>query len=179
MIYLKPTAGLCNRMRAIDSALGLAQVLDSTLHIYWVRGSDLNCPFNLLFEPPVSDRVMIHDRTIRPLKFISTHRRLFGIRQWLGIYKMSFCIYQTDQLKHLDVQTLDRHCPLTIESFSRFYPTAKDYAFFNPIPMLAEKNCPESFGIRPAYDRRTRAQSRSYEGYREKYGCIIYPANAA
>lgn len=50
-LYLEPTYGLANRMRAIASGLELARETGKTLIIVWVNDAELNCPFHTLFEP--------------------------------------------------------------------------------------------------------------------------------
>ena len=52
MIYLKPVGGLCNRIRAIDSALILCQKHKQNLTILWIKDQTLNCSFEELFLIP-------------------------------------------------------------------------------------------------------------------------------
>jgi len=51
MIVITPTAGLCNRMRALDSDLALARAAGVPIKAIWRLNSDLNCRFEELFEP--------------------------------------------------------------------------------------------------------------------------------
>ncbi|MFI4910393.1 MAG: hypothetical protein ACIAQZ_01860 [Sedimentisphaeraceae bacterium JB056] len=51
MIVLYTKGGLCNRMRAIDSALAVSRKTDHKLLIIWPLDSDLNCRFEELFIP--------------------------------------------------------------------------------------------------------------------------------
>jgi hypothetical protein len=53
VIILEPVGGLCNRMRAIASALALAKDLDRQLWLLWRRDATLNCAFEELFETPL------------------------------------------------------------------------------------------------------------------------------
>lgn len=48
--YLLATDGLCNRMRAIDSAISLATMINRNLHVVWVKNPLLNSSFNKLFK---------------------------------------------------------------------------------------------------------------------------------
>lgn len=48
--YLLATDGLCNRMRTIDSAITLANTLNRSLHVVWVRNALLNSSFSKLFN---------------------------------------------------------------------------------------------------------------------------------
>lgn len=49
MIYLKPRAGLCNRMRAISSVYYMARKYNTKLVIFWNMDNGLNCRFDKLF----------------------------------------------------------------------------------------------------------------------------------
>jgi len=50
-IVLVPLGGLCNRLRAILSALAWARDSHTTLEIVWLRDAGLNARFSDLFEP--------------------------------------------------------------------------------------------------------------------------------
>ena len=50
-IHLIPTAGLCNRLRAIASSVYIAQKLNLPLRIFWNRYDGLNANFEDLFLP--------------------------------------------------------------------------------------------------------------------------------
>lgn len=51
MIELRVSTGLCNRMRAIASALALSRAAKQPLTVYWFDTRALNCPYKRLFEP--------------------------------------------------------------------------------------------------------------------------------
>jgi hypothetical protein len=51
MIILKPLGGLCNRLRAIDSAINLSQTLSKKLVVIWIINPALNCPLSELLLP--------------------------------------------------------------------------------------------------------------------------------
>lgn len=52
MIVIEPVNGLCNRMRALDSAIALADLLDQPLRVVWCCNQHLNCRYDELFEVP-------------------------------------------------------------------------------------------------------------------------------
>lgn len=52
MIYLRPVAGLCNRLRAINSAIALARDTCQPLHVYWRIDQEMNTCFRRLFNVP-------------------------------------------------------------------------------------------------------------------------------
>lgn len=49
MIIIQPIGGLCNRMRAINSAYMLAKERGDALTVIWFNNPELNCPFEELF----------------------------------------------------------------------------------------------------------------------------------
>ena len=51
MLILTPIGGLCNRMRAINSALTLAERRGEKLKVIWNVSPELGCPFEELFLP--------------------------------------------------------------------------------------------------------------------------------
>lgn len=53
MIIVKPTAGLCNRMRVIDSCISVQQnnPKKHSIKMIWEQNEWLNCSFEDLFEP--------------------------------------------------------------------------------------------------------------------------------
>lgn len=57
-LYLKPVGGLCNRMRAVDSAVTLAEKLNKRLVVFWGRDHWLNCGYSDLFKPSVNFDVL-------------------------------------------------------------------------------------------------------------------------
>ena len=49
-IYIRPIGGLCNRMRAIDSALSFARDTDRELIVIWENTHNFNCDLFAIFE---------------------------------------------------------------------------------------------------------------------------------
>ncbi len=137
MISLKPKGGLCNRMQAVDSALALAQALQVRLDIWWVRAGDLNCRFDLLFEPLAFGMVRIHERRLRPLKFARTHRYVRGLSRIWPFGPLTFAKDENRRLAATDFRSTKRN--VLIESYSRFYPSAHPYACFTPTAALRRR----------------------------------------
>ena len=68
MLIIQPIGGLCNRMRAINSARILAKKRGQSLKVIWNVNAELGCPFEELFETPKDFTVMnIHSKW-NPLK---------------------------------------------------------------------------------------------------------------
>lgn len=63
MLIIQPIGGLCNRMRAINSAMVLAKKQGKKLKVIWNVNPELGCPFEELFEPTDAFTVMnIHSK---------------------------------------------------------------------------------------------------------------------
>lgn len=58
MLIIQPIGGLCNRMRAINSARILAQKRNEALTVIWFVNPELGCPFGELFEETNAFRVI-------------------------------------------------------------------------------------------------------------------------
>ena len=63
MIIIQPIGGLCNRMRAINSARILAKTRGDKLTVIWNVNPELGCPFEKLFERTDAFKVInIHSK---------------------------------------------------------------------------------------------------------------------
>ena len=58
MLIIQPIGGLCNRMRAINSARILANKRSEKLTVIWFVNPELGCPFEKIFEPTDQFRVI-------------------------------------------------------------------------------------------------------------------------
>lgn len=51
-IYIEPVGGLCNRLRSIVSTIEISKLhINNSVTVIWRLHKELNCPFELLFEP--------------------------------------------------------------------------------------------------------------------------------
>jgi hypothetical protein len=140
MIDLVPTGGLCNRMRAIDSALALHQRRSDHLRVFWRVGAELNCSFHDLFQPIEGMELVDH------LPFWSRFMRRFGrfhaLSRVIGSMK-GISYYHHDEFQRLEQDAASGRLMelrrMHIMSYSRFFPTDKTYHRFRPIPMLTER----------------------------------------
>lgn len=63
MLIIQPIGGLCNRMRAINSARMLAKERGDKLTVIWNVNHELGCPFEEIFQPNDTLRVInIHSK---------------------------------------------------------------------------------------------------------------------
>lgn len=58
MVILQPIGGLCNRMRAINSAFLLAKERGDKLTVIWFENKELGCPFGELFKDSGEIRII-------------------------------------------------------------------------------------------------------------------------
>lgn len=96
-IHLIPTAGLCNRMRAIASAVYIAKYLDLPLLILWNKYKGLNAMFSDLFEPINIKSISLEetnkwkysinfkrDYLLRKILLLNYKQILYNINVWEG-----------------------------------------------------------------------------------------------
>lgn len=151
MIHLFPTAGLCNRMRAIDSAIALSRQKNLKLKVYWEPYLYLNSPFDLLFESiDEFELIPVKPNALNPLN--TNISDLYNSDVF--VFNDNTKALDTSMLKNIgedkdaffDSLFLD-YKNLVIESFERFYPNDKKYEEFKPIKSLQKKidNISESF----------------------------------
>ncbi|MEQ9443833.1 MAG: hypothetical protein RIG62_32635 [Cyclobacteriaceae bacterium] len=143
MIILIPNAGLCNRMRAIDSTIALSQEIGAPLRIYWKQNDVLNCRFHDLFEPIPEALANIIEVQKVPVFF----RNVENIRQaplrfmfenFQKTYINKRLLSQEVSRLHrdcFDFKTLAAHKNILIEAESRFFggKTTPMYQYFKPI----------------------------------------------
>jgi hypothetical protein len=143
-IHLVPDGGLCNRMRAVDSAIALARERNWELTVHWRQHRGiLNCRFDRLFEPipglelrEVRGMPPGFDDSLRSrvLRFMTSGRSVSRAESATFFAAASG---QTD---------LSRSKALYIVSYSRFHPNVDQYSDFRPTEE-----------VRQLVDRETRA----------------------
>ena len=95
MIYLRPIGGICNRVRAFDSALQLAEIKHQKLTVIWVQNPDLNASFESIFKEiksPVLHQVInvVPGTTLKQkviskvLNRIETPTKNIGFNAWIN-----------------------------------------------------------------------------------------------
>ena len=134
LITIAPVGGLCNRMRALNSALLLGEAIGSRVELLWCRDSSLNCRYADLFEPPENlFRVVDINMSSR---FGPLLKKLFlGLRPHAG---RNF--YDQDDIAEamksgLDLEREFAGTDVFIESYSAFFG-CKDYRTFVPVKQL-------------------------------------------
>lgn len=146
MIIIQPSGGLCNRIRAINSAAALAKKKGLPLKVLWLNAPELNCPFESLFQPTAEFEVI----NIYSLK---SPRKLF--LQFSAKQRFN----NDDILNNKTDVTLndDFYQSLSdsvyIFTWEQFYPT-EDYHLFHPtdeiqakITALTDRFAPHMVGV--------------------------------
>lgn len=130
MLIIQPIGGLCNRMRAINSARILAEKRGEKLKVLWNVNSELGCPFEELFEKTDAFSVMnMHSKwNLKKLFYQFTRKRVGNddIRANRNEHGL------TDAY----VSTLTG--PLFIATEEHFFP-CHDYSVFTPTRELQDR----------------------------------------
>ncbi|WP_146138142.1 hypothetical protein [Chamaesiphon polymorphus] len=150
VICIKPIGGLCNRLRAIDSAIAVAKENHSSVHVIWPMNDLLNCRFEDLFELPASIDKIGQPNTSGWLnkaieKFYRT--KIGGVFQdlYLRYIVRSFDVVLTydrmEGYKNCDYQGCDFAAMTAnkrayITTFHAFYDAARPFADFVPVRQL-------------------------------------------
>ncbi len=129
MIKLVPILGLCNRLRAIDSALVLANDTGRELRIYWEKNNDVGSPFRLLFEPLPDPRARVVEGRLFPFPRIV--EKLFRTK--------SYSAADYALLQSADLRTFAPYHSINITSYSRFRTSPSPFAAFLPIAELRDR----------------------------------------
>jgi len=87
MIDLVLYSGLCNRLRALESAIRISELSREPLTVYWILNSFCYCRFEELFQPLENVRVVTIDK-MRP-GLIDLGREIsLAVRKFAGIYDL-------------------------------------------------------------------------------------------
>jgi hypothetical protein len=146
-IALIPTSGLGNRLRIIATSIKLAREGNKKLQIYWNRNSELNAPFDKLFEYPL--HLSIKPIPLKYKAWIVMRRfssKLFGFENWyLSLFKFDFVFLDSmvnDVLENrLDLQKeVNKATKTFICSYEEVnYFDLPDYQLFKPSGAIQEK----------------------------------------
>ena len=145
MIVLEPLAGLGNRMRAIDSAIALAEDVEKPLLIQWYRNSSLNCKYDQLFKP--NEKFEVKESGYRPFR----EGRIFNL--YFKFKAVPFTkSYNPETSRGLyekaDLHELRDKKSIFIASFHQFYPSRNNLQLLEPLEEIYEtiKHITDRFG---------------------------------
>lgn len=132
MIILQPVGGLCNRMRAIASAMELAKRKQTKLLVLWQCNADLNAPFESLFKP-IKDLKVINYKKSKDI------RRIFLRR----ISRTRIC--DKDIIENRVNGELTENfykslkLPVYIKTYVQFYNVENSFEMFSPSDVIDSK----------------------------------------
>lgn len=147
MIILEPLGGLANRMRVIASGIWLRKQLGGELSVIWNENYELNCPFELLFEPIADLRIIKKKRIYRVVKS-SYQSRLFTrittniLNKAAGV---DHCIQEHDFINlvwrnEIDILEICRHKRnVYIQTCQEFGNNSYAFQFFSPVKSIFDK----------------------------------------
>lgn len=135
MLIIQPIGGLCNRMRAINSARVLAEKRHEKLVVIWFVNPELGCPFERIFEPTDDFKVInIHSKwNIKKLWYQIT-AILFG--SFIG--NEDIRSHRTDDGLDEDFVASSLGAYVYIATEEHFYP-CHDYSVFLPEKQVQDK----------------------------------------
>lgn len=157
MLTLIPQGGLCNRMRAIESAIVLSKASHSKLIIQWHKDPGLNCDFEKLFkrDPELfSIQTLNYNGIFSQLKK-SVRKRLY--RYTFDRYFSEEEIYEYIK-KESDLPELISKSSICIASCSHFFNSNNTYRTLKPLDSIidvVDKLIPESEYLVGVHIRRT------------------------
>ena len=147
MINLMPIGGLCNRLRAMESAIRLARECDVGLSVYWMIEADaMPQPFSDLFELP-STGFRLHD-----MRHYGPYSRVLFSRLNPFRYYANGC---NEYVRACKTNVFARMCAAHI-TWNEFYVRGadRDYSWLKPkrhlqdrVDELYEKIGPNAIGI--------------------------------
>ena len=137
-IVIEAQGGLCNRMRAIDSALALGQELSMPITVQWFRNEELNCPIRNLFDLPSNALNLVDEPAtgqIGRLRRLMTPYR-YRLRGYSHIRQDQ--IGASQNAGNL-LKSVLAHGPVYISTYSRFYANDNPYRDFVLAPSIEDK----------------------------------------
>lgn len=134
MLIIQPIGGLCNRMRAINSARMLAEKRREKLTVIWFVNSELGCPFEKIFQPTDQFRVInIYSKWNLKKLFYQLSSMAFGI--FIG----NEDIRSHRQEGALDDAFISSLGPLVYLATEEHFFPCHDYSAFVPAPEVSER----------------------------------------
>lgn len=142
MLIIEPIGGLANRMRVIVSAINVKKRMNFDVYCVWVENSELNAPFNRLFEEIEGIKFLPKLRKYDYLKSTNqkkhSRKKLFMLIN--KIIGFDYCLKQSDFSEDINVFDIlkknKRVYIRTCEEFSSYIN--EDFRIFKPLKHLRE-----------------------------------------
>ena len=144
-ITFVPVGGLANRLRAMASAVVLAEMTDCELDLYWFQDWALNAPFRSLFDPVNRKGIRMHESSPWNLLLYDRPRKR---NVWIPRFFQK-CLFKTT-LYEKEMYTLKLNVPfftdlakkggLYIASYHAVVPYSNEQlqALFRPVPEIRQ-----------------------------------------
>lgn len=134
MLIIQPIGGLCNRMRAINSAKVLAKKRGDKLIVIWFVNHELGCPFERIFQP--TDQFQV----------INIHSKWNIIKMFYQLSSMAFGSFIPNDIirQHKGDGNLDDTFVTTLKKLTyiateEHFFESHDYSAFVPAAEIQEK----------------------------------------
>jgi hypothetical protein len=136
LLIVETTCGLCNRLRAIDSAVAFAEQRGDRLHIIWFADPDLNCRYSDLFEPlPAPARFW--QFSLSPRAAYLAKRLLHGVaRRFCDVFLREDEIGTMVKAGY-DFGAYSQMSRIYLKTWDRFYPSTHLFSMFRPVKRIA------------------------------------------
>jgi hypothetical protein len=138
LIELRVNSGLCNRMRAMASALALSKAAEQPLTVYWFHTAALDCSFSKLFLP-LDGAEVVEVETGRLLRLFSPGAWRLRVAGWRRPYDLFLSGDRLQEMREAGadlVLAVARARRCGIETYGRCYDALPSYQDFKPRPEL-------------------------------------------
>jgi len=132
-INIVPTAGLCNRLQAVESALRLAQACDLPLNVFWYSDYLHNSSFSNLFVRPPEFQRLVETNIMNPVG-----RGIKSFFERVLKYTSSLHIPPERRPNPIPLEEFTAHQATWIESYTPFFSSEPRYDFLTPIPPIQQ-----------------------------------------
>lgn len=134
MLVIEPKGGLCNRMRALDAAISLSQVMDRKLYVIWNLNSTLNCRFEELFSVSDCFTRIIQFKSRRIIDKLSGEcLKLFFSKCGQFIYDGDGGIEKLQRREHDNLKSFfEQNRYIYIKTCYRFYQNSQPFTDLQP-----------------------------------------------
>jgi hypothetical protein len=141
LIELRVNSGLCNRIRAMASALALSKAARQPLTVYWFNTTALNCSYTKLFEP-LDGADVAEVETRRLLDLFSPGAWRLRAAGWRRPYDLFLSGDKLQELREAGVDLVSevakaKRCG--IETYGRCYDALPSFQDFKPRPELLDE----------------------------------------
>ena len=136
MLIIDPAGGLCNRLRALDSAIALAKAINKPVNLIWRRNnrlSELNCNFSSLFNTPEIITKLSQPYTPHFVKRIIKNLHLYQFRCQRTFFQKDI---ENLLKRNYNFANIRNYRSIYISTASKFYNNPHPFSDFVPKPEI-------------------------------------------